>query len=148
MITATITPVKNQYLATFLVQIKRPDMANYQIFENAILATGKEAESWSIKTYKNWLKKEIKRFCTQREMAYLKAGVNSNQVAVALNQLRKIKDCPSLTTVCLFIVNNQQILRLLVPNKNSAQFYWSYTIEDIITNAHNYVMLNQKLVQA
>jgi hypothetical protein len=147
MITATINPMKEKYIATFLVHANRPDLAPLEFFANAVKNTQKEAEMWAINQYKLWLKTQVKKFLTQREIAFIKVGALSYEYSNVIKQCRKIKDQPSLTTVCMFIVDNQELLRALVPGKQSTQHYWAYTIEEIITGAHDYIVLNQKLVK-
>lgn len=147
MITATINPMNEKYLATFFVHAPRPDLAPLEFFVNAVKNTQTEAEKWAINQYKLWLKLEIKKFLTQREVALNKVSILNQQYLIAITQLRKIKDQPSLTTTCKFIVDNQELLRLLVPSKMSTQYYWLYTIEEIITGAYEYSQLNKKLIK-
>lgn len=146
MITATINPKNDKYIVSFIVFAQRPDLAPIEFYANAVKDTQQAAQSWTITQYKLFLKNEVKKFVSMRENALMRVGMLNQAYIEIFNMLKKIKDCPSLTTVCLFIVQNQDYLRALVPSKNSAQYYLTYTIEEIITGAYEYAMLNKNPV--
>lgn len=146
MITATINPIKEKYIVSFIVFAPRPDLSPLEFYANSVKDTKEAAQHWAVTQYKIYLKNEIKKFCAMRENALLRVNMLNKSYMEIFQLLRKIKDCPSLTTTCLFIVNNQDYLRALVPSKSSAQYYLTYTIEEIITGAYEYAMLNKSPV--
>lgn len=146
MITATINPKNDKYIVSFIVFAQRPDLAPIEFYANAVKDTQQAAQSWAITQYKLFLKNEVKKFVSMRENALMRVGMLNQAYIEIFNMLKKIKDCPSLTSVCLFIVQNQDYLRALVPSKNSAQHYLTYTIEEIITGAYEYAMNNKNPV--
>lgn len=146
MITAAISQLKNKhYLATFVVQIDRSQASQLEFFASSIKPTYTAAENWAVVYYKKWLQKELHSFLKQRTTALIQVGAFTQDWQNHINQLMAVKNQNSLAKTCQFIVQHQNNFRALVPGRNSQQHYWHYTIEDIIANAANYIMLNQKL---
>jgi hypothetical protein len=145
MIAAIITPVKDKYMATFAVHILRSSSAPIEYFVGSIKQTQSEAEAWTIMQYRKWLHKEVVNFCKQRMSALLKVGAYSREYELVINRILEIRNQRSLTKTCGHILQNQDFLRWLVPAPNSAQYYWYYTIEDIIHCANDYLLLGKTL---
>lgn len=145
MIAAVITPVKDKYMATFAVQILRSTSAPVEYFVGAIKENKLDAEKWTIMQYRKWLQKEIISFLKQRTAALLRVAYYTMEYELEVNKLFEIRNQKTLTKTCAFIIQNQNSLRFLVPAPNSAQYYWHFTIEDIIQCANDYLLMGQSL---
>lgn len=145
MITAIISPLQGKHLATFVVQIERSPAAPLEFFCSTLKASQMDAQKWAILNYRKWLQKELHNFLKQRTAAFLRVGAFTDAEQKLINQLMGVKHQNSLTKTCLFIIQHQNSFRALVPRPSSQQYYWHYTLEEIIKNANDYIMLNQKV---
>lgn len=142
MIAATIAKLEDKCLVTFCVHTERANYAPYEFYANKLSNSPNEAVRWAKNQHKVWLKKELRKFLKMREQALIKVGAFTKEYQLIIDTCKKADNHSNLIDLCRFILDNQVFLRALVPNRQSAQFYLHYLVEEIITSAHKHVMNN------
>lgn len=146
MIIATISEVNGgEYLATFGVKIARSMASEMVVFENCFVKSEHQFKFWAKTRLKNFIKKTIKSFLSQRKTALMKVGMLNSQFDAGISGMLRITEIQDLETTMRFVLSNQDKLRLFLPSKDSQHYYWSSVIEEIIHFSHEYLAGDKKL---